>query len=100
MAKQVVWSLRAQDDRKAILHYWRIRNKSNTYSKILNKLFKDSIQIIQDFPQIGKATDDPNTRIKTVRDYLIFYEETETQIFILTIWDSRQDPDKLEKVLG
>jgi len=100
MAMQVVWSLKARDDRKAILHYWRIRNESNTYSKILNKLFKDSIQIIEGFPHIGKATNDPNTRIKTVRDYLIFYEETETQIFILTIWDSRQDPDKLEKVLG
>ena len=100
MAKQVVWSLRARDDRKAILQYWRVRNKSNTYSKKLNQLFKDSIQIIKDFPQIGKTTDDSNTRIKIVRDYLIFYEETETQIFILTIWDSRQDPDKLERVLG
>ena len=27
------------------------------------------------------------------------HEETETQIFILTIWDSRQDPEKLEKIL-
>ena len=99
MVKQVVWSLRAQNDRKQILNYWRLRNKSNTYSKKLNQLFKNSIQIIKDFPQIGKSTDDPNTRIKIVKDYLLFYEETETQIFILTIWDSRQDPDKLKKVL-
>lgn len=99
MVKQVVWSLRAQNDRKEILNYWRLRNKSNTYSKKLNQLFKDSIQIIKDFPQIGKLTDDRNTRIKIVKDYLVFYEETETQIFILTIWDSRQDPDKLKKVL-
>ena len=99
MVKQVVWSLRAQNDRKKILNYWRLRNKSNTYSKKLNQLFKNSIQIIKDFPLIGKSTDDPNTRIKIVKDYLMFYEETETQIFILTIWDSRQDPDKLKKVL-
>ena len=99
MVKQVVWSLRAQNDRKEILNYWRLRNKSSTYSKKLNQLFKNSIQIIKDFPQIGKSTDDPNTRIKIVKDYLLFYEETETQILILTIWDSRQDPDKLKKVL-
>ena len=99
MVKQVVWSLIAQNDRKGILHYWRLRNKSNTYSKKLNQLFKESIQIIRDFPQIGKLTDDSNTRIKIVRDYLIFYEETETQILILTIWDSRQDPDKLKEIL-
>jgi plasmid stabilization system protein ParE len=99
MAKQVIWSLRAQNDKKEILDYWRQRNKSNTYSKKLNALFKESIRIILDFPQIGKVTDDTKARIKIVRDYLIIYEDTETQIFILTIWDSRQDPDKLKKIL-
>ena len=99
MAKQVIWSLRAQNDKKEILDYWRQRNKSNTYSKKLNELFRESIKIILDFPQIGKVTDDTKARIKIVRDYLIIYEETETQIFILTIWDSRQDPEKLEKIL-
>lgn len=74
-------------ERKEILEYWRLRNKSNTYSKKLNKLFKESVKIITDFPQIGKSTDDPNTRLKIVRDYLLIYEETETQIFILTIWE-------------
>lgn len=96
MAKQIVWSRRAQRDRKEILEYWRIRNKSNTYSKKLNRLFKESIKIITDFPQIGKPTDEADTRIKIVRDYLIIYEETQTQIVILTIWDSRQNPEKLK----
>ena len=99
MAKQIVWSRRAQRDRKEILEYWRVRNKSNTYSKKLNRLFKESIKIITDFPEIGKPTDQANTRIKIVKDYLIIYEETETQILILTIWDSRQDPGKLKEVL-
>jgi toxin YoeB len=99
MAKQVIWSLKAQNDKKVILNYWRQRNKSNTYSKKLNELFKESIRIILDFQQIGKVTDDTKARIKIVRDYLIIYEETETQIFILTIWDSRQDPDKIKKIL-
>ncbi len=100
MARQVIWSLRAQNDKREILGYWKQRNKSNTYSKKLNELFKESIKIILDFPQIGKVTDDTKARIKIVRDYLIIYEETETQIFILTIWDSRQDPEKLKKILG
>lgn len=99
MAKQVIWSLRAQNDKKEILNYWNQRNKSNTYSKKLNELFKESIKIILDFPQIGKVTDDTQARIKIVRDYLIIYEETEVQVIILTIWDSRQDPDKLKMIL-
>lgn len=99
MAKQVVWSFRAQSDRKEILNYWRHRNKSISYSNKLNQLLKESIKIIADFPQIGKPTDDINTRIKIIKDYLIIYEETETQILILTIWDTRQDPEKLKKIL-
>jgi toxin YoeB len=98
MAKQIVWSLQAQADRKKILNFWRLKNKSNTYSKKLNQLFKESIRIVADFPQIGKYTNDVNARIKIVKDYLIIYEETSDQILILTIWDSRQDPDKLEKI--
>jgi len=95
MAKQVVWSLRAQSDRKQILDYWRLRNRSNTYSRKLNQVFKESVEIIRDFPIIGKLTEDDNVRVKIIKDYLIFYEQTETKLIILTIWDSRQDPEKL-----
>lgn len=45
MAKQVVWSIRAQEDRKNILKYWRQRNQSITYSKKLNYLFKEAVSI-------------------------------------------------------
>jgi len=99
MVKQVVWSPRAHKDRREILDYWVKRNKSNVYSKKLNQLIKEAIQLIRDFPHIGKQTDEPNTRIKVVRDYLIFYEETPTEIHILAIWDKRQDPDRLKEVL-
>jgi len=99
MAKQVVWSFRAQDDKKNILKYWRQRNKSNSYSKKLNQLFKDVIQLIVEHPFIGKRVDGKALRVKVVRDYLVIYEETETQIWILSIWDARQDPNKLETIV-
>lgn len=57
MAKQIVWSLKAQKDRKEILYYWRKRNKSNEYSKKLNGLFKEALKLISDYPEIGKITD-------------------------------------------
>ena len=99
MARQIIWSFRAQNDKKEILDYWRRRNKSDVYSKKLNALFKESIKILQDFPQIGKETNDQKVRVKIVKDYFIIYEETQSQILILTIWDSRQDPGKLVKIL-
>ena len=57
MAEQIVWSLKAQKDRKEILYYWRKRNKSNEYSKKLNGLFKEALKLISDYPEIGKITD-------------------------------------------
>jgi addiction module RelE/StbE family toxin len=99
MAKRVIWSVNAQADRKNILTYWTQRNKSPAYSKKLNRLFKDAIRLIADFPNIGKPTGIKNIRVKIVRDYLIIYEEASLQIIILSIWDARQDPAKLEKIL-
>ena len=99
MVKQIIWSQRSQNDRKQILEYWRNRNKSNTYSKKLDKRFREALNIIRDYPQVGKQTDDQKARIKIVKDYLLIYEETEDSIILLTIWDSRQDPEKLKRII-
>jgi len=99
MAKQIIWSIRAQNDRKDILKYWIQRNKSQKYSRKLARLFKEAVKLVANYPEIGKSTDDKYVRIKLVRDYLIVYEISEKRIFILTIWDSRQDPGKLKNRL-
>ncbi len=74
MAPRIIWSYRAQSDRKAIFNYWNKRNKSNSYSKKLNRLFKVAVKLIAEYPEIGKPTDVKDVRIKVVKDYLIFYE--------------------------
>ena len=99
MAKHVVWTQRAQADRRQILKYWLDRNKSSIYCIKLNYLFKQVVKLISNYPQIGKPTSDANARIKVVKDYLVIYQETETTISILTIWDTRQNPEKLKHIL-
>jgi|SRR5690606_3718304 len=100
MVKQIIWSRRAQTDRKFILKYWNKRNKSNLYSRKLNRLFNEAVKLISDYPEIGKPTDDKNAQIKIVRDYLIIYEvDKKDRLLILTIWDSRQNPKRLERIL-
>ncbi len=54
MAKQIIWSRKAQNDRKEIFRYWNKRNKSKLYSKKLNKLFKEAVKLISEYPEIGK----------------------------------------------
>ena len=96
MAKKIIWTEKAQQDRKKIFTYWNQRNKSKRYSIKLNKLFEEAVIIIANFPKIGKITNRPNVRIKIVRDYLIYFKELDGEIHILTIFSSHQDPAKLK----
>ena len=100
MARQIIWSRRAQNDRIEIFKYWNKRNKSNLYSKKLNGLIKEAVKLISEYPEIGKPTDNKTARIKIVRDYLIIYEIDEKgQLLILTIWGSGQNPERLKRIL-
>jgi len=99
MAKQIIWSWLAQENRIEILKYWIDRNNSNLYSIKLNKLFEDSVDLISKFPLIGVKSNLENIRIKLVRDYRIAYKINDETIEILTIWDSRQNPNDLDKII-
>ena len=97
--KKIGWTPRAYQDRLNILDYWINRTKSKKYSKKLNRLFNESIDLIAKYPEIGKPTDLSGVKAKVVRNYLIIYQEGPDSIELLTIWDSRRNPDKLEKRL-
>jgi plasmid stabilization system protein ParE len=94
--KKIVWTEQAHQDRENILQYWINHNKSDIYSIKLDSLFLSTLELIKTYPKIGKKTDiSDNIRIKVVRDYEIFYQLTEHIVYILTIWDSRNDLNKL-----
>jgi len=95
MAKRkIVWTQKANAERKDILEYWINKNKSKIYSIKLNKLFIESLKILSEHPNIGRQTSDNKTRVRIVRDYLIFYEVTKTEIIIQSIWDGRREENK------
>jgi toxin YoeB len=95
MAKRIIWTQRALEEKIEILKYWNNRNKSNEYSKKLNQLFLDSTQLIQKFPSLGRPTEDPLVKNILARDYLIFYVETVTEYNIVHIWDERRNPNEM-----
>jgi len=99
MAKQIIWSKRAKEDKREILRYWLHRNKSNVYPIKLNKLLKDAVNWINENPTVRRETGYEGTYIKVIRDYQIIFEEDETTIYILTIWDTRQNPEKLKGII-
>ena len=99
MVRKIIWSKIAQEDKLFILRFWIIRNQSDLYSKKLNQYFNDSVRLISKFPLIGKKTEFPDIRIKIVKHYFITYRIKPDRIEILTIWDSRQDPDKFIRIV-
>ena len=96
MVKKIRWSARAYKDKLEILNYWINRNKSNTYSIKLDRLFDESIELLAEIPELGKSTDFSTVRIKIIRDYLIYYRIGSDHIEIAALWDSRRNPKKFK----
>lgn len=96
MAKQIVWTEQAKKDVENIFTYWNNRNKSNRYSIKLNKIIESAINTISEHPTIGRLSGYGNVRFGILKPYIIAYEEMETIILIITIWDTRRDPKQLK----
>lgn len=94
MVRQIVWTERAQKERIEILTFWNNHNKSNSYSKKLNNLIRESLRLISRHPFIGKPTNKENVKIKILKNYLLIYEITSNEIIVLSVWDCRQKPLK------
>lgn len=96
MAKRIIWSLRAREERRKILEYWYKRNKSKIYSQKLFKIFQVAVKQIAENPEVGRSTTLEGVRSYVVKNYLIFYESVGESILVLTIWDSRRNPADLK----
>ena len=100
MAKRLKWAASAKIQRQEILDYWIKRNQSKIYSRKLNKLFNECAEMILLYPEIGIKIPNINCRKRLIRDFYFIYTITENEIEILTIWDTRQNPEKLLNILG
>jgi plasmid stabilization system protein ParE len=96
MAKQIIWAPQAVADRIQILDYWYQRLASIDYSIKLDTLFKETIHLLSQFPELGRSTGKNNIRVFVRDHYQIFYLDDATTIKILHVWDSRRNPDDLD----
>jgi plasmid stabilization system protein ParE len=94
--RKIIWSSRAKTDLFDILDFYFQRNGTKTYSIKLNANLRKSILLLETHPEIGVQTDIDNIRNLIHGDYAIFYEIKIKSIEIITIWDCRQDPEKLK----
>jgi len=94
MVRRLIWSIEARNSRKAIFEYWNNRNKSKAYSNKLNLLFNDHLLIVLKLPEFGNSTNNETIKFILVSHFEIIYKITKSEIVVLDIWDTRQNPDK------
>ena len=78
------------------LKYWLEKNKSITYPSKLNKLINSSLDLSL-YPYLGKRTDVGSTvRVKSIKHFDLFYKNSDKGIIVLSIWDTRRNPDDVK----
>ncbi len=99
MAKRLIWTEFAQQQKREIFEYWNNRNGSKIYSRKLNKLFDEAAEKLQTYPFSGSPANLENIRIARVKSYHLIYRVTNEDIQILIIWNTRRNPADLEKLM-
>lgn len=93
MAKQIIWAREAVADRIQILDYWFDRLGSKDYPIKLDKKFRETVQLLANFSNLGRQLEGREERCIVKDYYQIFYLEDEHSVTILHIWDTRRNPD-------
>jgi plasmid stabilization system protein ParE len=101
MAKRkIVWTETAVKQRREILKYWTLRNKSTNYAEKLIEISAQHLEVISDNPNAFKATDLDGVRESAMGHFSLYYKTTPHQIIVMAFWDNRQDPKKLLKSIS
>jgi plasmid stabilization system protein ParE len=96
MAKRVIWSPAALNDLENILDYLNHNWSETIVNKFINNI-DDNIGLIIEDPIIFPLINDELKIRKSVitKHNTLFYRETSSEIQIIRLFDSRQDPKKL-----
>ncbi|RYE21241.1 MAG: type II toxin-antitoxin system RelE/ParE family toxin [Sphingobacteriaceae bacterium] len=100
MNKTLIWSVKAKKDLKAIKDFYNHRNQSSIYSNKLLKELRATAVLFCKYPEVAITTDYNQVKGFVILDYFLFYRIFESHILILTVWDSRRNPDALLAVLN
>lgn len=96
VARRIIWTATAKLQLQEIFEYFNFRNKSKTYSLKLNRIIQSEIKSLLLQSNIGKKTDAINVRGLLIENYYVFYQINQKDIIILSVWDTRQNPNKLK----
>jgi addiction module RelE/StbE family toxin len=94
---KIIWSPSAKSKLFEIFDYYASRNKSKTFSVKLYNRFKKDLSNLLKHLELGLKTELDSVRGLIVQNFIFFYEINGKDIIVHTLWDSRQNPDELNK---
>lgn len=93
--RKIIWSEPARQEFIRILDFYNQRNSSPKYSIKLSKKIKTIVSHLKRNPFLGIPSNNENIRVIIIEVFLIFYHISDNQIDILSICDSRMNPELL-----
>ncbi len=92
--RSVEWSSNAKIELFEMLDFYFKRNGNKNYSIKINRNIQATVKLLRKFPKLGIQTSEENVRVIFERDFSVFYEPTQKQITIHSIWDNQRDPEQ------
>jgi hypothetical protein len=92
--RKIVWTSNASNQLIGVLEFYADRNKNKIYSNWLLNEIEKRIELINRYPNLGRVTSSNNVRLLPFNFFGIFYSTNDEILFINSIWDFRQNPEK------
>ena len=92
---KVIWSVEAKDKFLQIAQFYNQRNGNAKYSTRLYRMMKDALRLAARYPFMYPATSIPETRVFVCEYFKVFYSIHQDCLYVETVFDTRQDPNKL-----
>ncbi len=94
---EVKWNDKAEESLRQILDFYFVQNGSAEYSLKLYDEIIAGIEVLKKFPKAGKLINYKDIYELVFARNSVFYRIEQSTIFILLVWDNRQNPEKLSK---
>jgi len=94
---EIKWNDKAEESLRQILEFYLVQNDSAEYSLKLHNEIIVGIEVLKKFPNAGKQINYKDIYKLVFARNSVFYRIEQSTIFILLVWDNRQNPEKLSK---
>ena len=94
---KIKWNDKAEESLRQILDFYLIQNSSAEYSLKLYDEIIAGIEVLKKFPSTGKQINYKDIYELVFARNSVFYRIEQSTIFVLLVWDNRQNPENLSK---